>query len=83
MVGYLKGEERVGSGGVLTDFRGKKVGTYRVTASWRTPNSRVSDRMLQVVATVGGTRYTGRSMGNNMAFHGKKMAGQRSKQVKR
>lgn len=62
-------------GGVLTNWKGAKLGTYRIVSSWRTPRSYVSDRMYQVEATVEGVTYTGRSAGVGMLFKGKRKAG--------
>jgi hypothetical protein len=59
-------------GGVLTDWNGKKIGTYRLIASWKLPNMYISDRMFQVEAIVNGVTYTGRSAGVGMAYRGKR-----------
>lgn len=59
-------------GGVLTDWNGKKIGTYRIIASWKLPNSYISDRMFQAEAIVNGVTYTGRSAGVGMAYRGKR-----------
>lgn len=63
----------IGSTGLVISFKGKRVGTYRVTHKWRI-NGHVSDIMLQVAAVVGGKKYTGRSMGDGMALTGKLVA---------
>ncbi len=55
----------------LLDWHGAKLGTYRTTASWRTPNSYVSSRYYQVEASVDGVVYTGRSAGEGMIYKGK------------
>lgn len=73
--GYLKGSERIGGTGIVTDFQGKKIGTYVVTSKWKTPKSYVSSTMLQVDARIDGNTYTGRSAGNNMLFNGKLKTG--------
>jgi hypothetical protein len=65
VVGYL------GANGVLTDWHGNGIGTYRQTAKWRTPRSAVSSHMFQVEATVDGRKYTGRSAGLGMVYSGK------------
>jgi hypothetical protein len=57
--------------GVLTDWQGKALGTYRVTGKWKTPRSYVSSDMWQVEATVAGIVYTGRSAGIGMVYSGK------------
>lgn len=64
----------VGKAGVLTNWKGKKIGTYRIVSSWRTPRSYISDRMYQLEATVKGRLYTGRSAGEGMIFKGKRKA---------
>lgn len=71
VTGYLKGSENVGGSGIITDWDGKKIGTYKVTARWKTPRSYVSDIMLQVEAKIDGHVYTGRSAGKGMLFRGK------------
>jgi len=57
--------------GILTDWHGTELGTYRITRTWRTPRSYVSSTMHQVYATVDGVTYTGRSAGVGMIFKGK------------
>jgi hypothetical protein len=64
----------LGKDGVLTDWHGNKIGTYRVTSTWRTPASYVSSTMHQVYATVDGVTYTGRSAGVGMSFKGRRVA---------
>jgi hypothetical protein len=58
--------------GVLTDWHGKPLGTYRITSTWRTPRSYVSSTMSQVLAIVDGIAYTGRSAGVGMAYVGRR-----------
>lgn len=72
VVGYL------GKNGILQTWHGKKLGTYKVVARWRTPTSYsyISDVMLQVEAKVRGVIYTGRSAGINMIFKGRRKAKQ-------
>jgi hypothetical protein len=65
----------LGKDGVLTDWHGSPLGTYRVTATWRTPRSYVSSTMSQVVARVGAATYKGRSAGVGMSFRGKLSGG--------
>ena len=74
-LGYLKGSESIGGTGIITDFSGKKVGSYVVTSKWRTPKSYVSSVMLQVDAKIDGVLYTGRSPGNSMHLMGKRKSG--------
>lgn len=61
--------------GILTDWHGNKLGTYKVTASWRI-HSWMSTHMYQVEARVDGITYTGRSLGVGMIYKGKRKAGQ-------
>lgn len=65
-----------GRDGVLTDWHGAILGTWRATSSWRTPHSFVSSRMYQIEANVRGVVYTGRGCGVGMVFRGKRKAGQ-------
>ncbi len=74
IAGYLKGSERIGGTGILTDFNGRKIGVYTVVSKWGTPKSHISSVMLQVDAKVGSVVYTGRSAGNLMLFKGKRKA---------
>ena len=71
LVAYL------GEGGVLTDWHGSPIGTYRITATWRTPRSFASGRMHQVEATVGGRVYTGRSAGVGCVYRGRRKKSRR------
>ncbi len=63
-LGYL------GKNGILTDWHGTPIGTYRIVATWRTPRSYVSNTMSQVEARINGVLYTGRSAGVGMAYTG-------------
>jgi hypothetical protein len=65
----------LGAAGVLTDWHGRPLGTYRITSTWRTPRSFVSSTMSQVVADVDGFQYTGRSAGVGMVFCGRRRLG--------
>lgn len=65
----------LGKDGTLTDWHGKKIGTYRITGTWKTPRSFVSSRMHQVEARVVGVLYVGRSAGEGMSFSGKRKVG--------
>ncbi len=60
----------------LHDWHGAKLGTIRLTSSWRTPRSYVASRMYQAYATVNGVTYTGRTCGEGMVFTGKRCAKQ-------
>lgn len=66
----------LGDDHVLTDWHGAQLGTYRITASWPTPGSYVSDKMHQVEATIDGIVYTGRSAGTGMLYRGRRKARQ-------
>ena len=58
--------------GILTDWHGNPIGTYRIVSTWKTPRSYVSSTMSAVHATVNGMVYKGRSAGIGMSFSGKK-----------
>lgn len=64
-VGYL------GKNGLLTDWHGNQIGTYRIVSTWKTPRSYVSSSMNAVHAIVNGKLYKGRSAGQGMSFRGK------------
>lgn len=52
------------SGGILTDWHGNRLGTFRVTSSWRTPRSWVSSHSYAVEARLDafpGVRFIGRT----------------------
>jgi hypothetical protein len=63
-----------GDNGVLTDWHGRQIGTYRIVATWRNPRGIFSDTMHQIEATVDGIRYTGRGAGKGMLYRGKRKA---------
>ena len=67
----------LGDNGALTDWHGKRLGAYWITATWKTPRSWVSSTMHQVLATVDGVQYTGRSTGKGMIFQGRRSSQQR------
>jgi hypothetical protein len=58
--------------GVLNDWKGNPLGTWRATSTWRTPRSFFSDTMSQIEATVDGVTYTGRGAGIGMVFNGRR-----------
>ena len=60
--------------GVLTDWHGAAIGTWRATSTWRTPRSFVSSTMHQIEAKVNGMVYTGRGAGVGMIYRGKRKA---------
>jgi hypothetical protein len=69
-IGYL---DDTGAGYVLKDWHGTKtLGNAWVVASWSTPRSAYSHRMLQVEALIDGHKYTGRCAGVGMVWRGKR-----------
>lgn len=64
------------AGGVLGDWHGNAIGTWRAVRTWRTPHSYVSSTMSQIEAKVDGVAYTGRGAGIGMVYRGKRRAGQ-------
>jgi hypothetical protein len=57
--------------GVLGDWHGNAIGTWRAVSTWKTPRSYMSSTMSQIEAVVDGIRYTGRGAGEGMIFKGK------------
>lgn len=57
--------------GILTDWYGTPIGTYKIVSTWKTPRSYVSSTMNAVHATVAGKVYKGRSAGVGMFFNGR------------
>lgn len=57
--------------GVLGDWHGNSIGTWRVLSSWRI-RSFVSDHMYSIEARVQGVRYVGRGMGQGMILRAKR-----------
>lgn len=66
LIGY-KGKD-----GVLTDWHGKPLGTYRVLRSWPIWNSHFRSRAEQIEARVNGIVYTGRSCDQHDLFKGRR-----------
>lgn len=65
------------SGGILTNWHGERMGTWRTKSKWRV-NSYIGTHMHQIVATLDdGRTYTGRGFGVGMSFRGKRVASQR------
>jgi hypothetical protein len=62
--------------GILNDWHGRQLGTWRSVASWRIFNSWQGERMHQIEAVVNGIRYTGRGFGESMIYRGRRKAGQ-------
>lgn len=56
----------------VTDWHGHVLGTARVVTSWPMPGSYLTDRQYQVEATIAGAVYTGRTMGGNMLWRGRR-----------
>jgi hypothetical protein len=60
--------------GVLGDWHGNTIGTWRAASTWRTPRSFYSATMSQIEAEVNGVTYTGRGAGEGMIYKGKRKA---------
>lgn len=60
--------------GVLSDWHGNALGTWREVASWPIWSDFYT-RMYQIEATVNGVTYTGRGGGLNMIYRGKRKKG--------
>ena len=69
IVAYLQ------NGGLVTSWYGEILGTYHVTARWKTPRSWISNEMWQITACIKVSEttysYTGRSAGIGMIFKGR------------
>ncbi len=65
-------------GGILGDWHGAVIGTWRAITSWSMPRSWFAPRMYQIEATVNGVVYTGRGCGVGMIFKGKRKRGRRT-----
>lgn len=59
----------------LTDWHGRQIGTIMLGKGWRI-RSYLSDRMYQGYARVNGVTYTGRTLGEGLAFTGRRCAKQ-------
>jgi hypothetical protein len=63
--------------GILNNWHGERMGTWRSTSRWRV-DSYIGSHMHQIVATLDDGRiYTGRGFGVGMSFRGKRIASQR------
>ena len=62
-------------GGILRDWHGATLGTWRSVASWPV-RSYMGTRMHQIETRVDGVTYTGRGFGTGMIYRGKRKAGQ-------
>jgi hypothetical protein len=58
----------------VTTWHGDVLGAARIKSSWRMNQwSPIGGwRMYQVETTIDGVRYTGRTMGGSMVYHGKR-----------
>ena len=63
--------------GVLTDWHGNPIGTWRTVSSWRV-NSWQGERMYAMRATVDGATYHGRGFGVGMVLRARRIAAERS-----
>ncbi len=57
--------------GILTDWHGSKIGTWREVGRWRI-NSYMGSHMLQIEARVNGVLYTGRGFGVSCIYRGRR-----------
>lgn len=57
--------------GILGDWHGEPIGTWRVLSSWRV-NSYIGSRMYSIEARVNGVRYVGRGFGLGMSLRAKR-----------
>ena len=64
--GYLSSDMKA-----IHSWEGEVIGSARVVSSWPMPRSWQSDRQYQVVATIDGRTYTGRTMGAGMLWRGR------------
>lgn len=62
------------AGGVLRDWHGRELGSWRSVASWPV-RSFVGSRMFQIEARLDGVTYTGRGFGEGCLYRGKRKAG--------
>jgi len=59
--------------GILTDWHGRVIGTWREVSSWRI-DSWQGDRMYAIRATVDGKTYHGRGFGSGMILRARRVA---------
>lgn len=72
--GHISGAY-LGANGVLNSAHGVAIGRFRITKTWPMPRTCfISSTQSQVVATVQGRTYQGRSFGKGMLFNGKRLA---------
>ena len=60
-----------GDAGVLSDWHGKPLGTWRVLSSWRV-NSWIGSTMYSIECFVDGVRYVGRGFGKGVSLRAKR-----------
>ncbi len=60
-----------GSNGVLNDWHGNPLGTWRTLSSWRV-QSYIGSHMHSIEARVNGVRYVGRGFGEGMSLRAKR-----------
>lgn len=60
--------------GVLGNWHGETIGSWRAVSTWKTPHSYMSSTMSQIEAVVNGITYTGRGAGIGMIYKGKAKA---------
>jgi hypothetical protein len=68
-----------GKDGILQDWHGNAIGTWRVLSTWRTPRSFLSSTMSGIEARVNGVRYVGRGAGVGMIFRGRRSTRQQER----
>lgn len=57
--------------GILKDWHGHPLGTWRVLSSWRV-RSYIGDQMHSIECRVNGVRYVGRGFGEGMSLRAKR-----------
>jgi hypothetical protein len=64
--------------GILTDWHGRQLGTWRSVSSWRLAQwSPIGGWIMhQIEAVVDGVTYTGRGFGQGCLYRGRRKAGQ-------
>lgn len=67
--------ELVGTRGDMTDWKGNRIGSARIVASWSV-QSVWGSRMFQIESTINGVAYTGRGFGSGMIWRGRRKARQ-------
>lgn len=60
-----------GENGVLNDWHGQPLGTWRVLSSWRV-RSWIGSTMYSIECRVKGVRYVGRGFGKGMSMRAKR-----------